>query len=104
MANKGPGPGQVGEFFKEVENRRGKSERKNGLLSALTWVYGKSNKHPLTALPAKGTPDMATITKVAEEAKIEVDNKFPKTSHDYCTAVWQVLGWIDGTLPGPPEI
>lgn len=52
----------------------------------------------------KCAPGWKEIDHTAKEAQAKVDNKRLDTRHEYCTGVWECLGWINGDLPKPPKL
>lgn len=109
-----PGPGGVLQFADEVNGDRRESNRLNGIRSALRWVLGESNEHPVTSTPVKGIstpPTMSEIKRAQNKARIaqrkarQTGARVPRggfpAHEDYYTGVRECLRWISrgGTRP-----
>lgn len=112
-----PGPGGVLLFAEQVESRWRETERTKGVRSALGWVLGKSNEHPVTSRLAKGPikpPTMREIKRACGEARTAGENtsktrtQAPRAESppraDYYKGVRECLQWISvgGSPPRRP--
>lgn len=105
MANTGPSPGEVLQFAdEEIERRSMNNDYRIGVQRAITWLLSRNKQHPLTDVPMKCVPGWEAISTATSDAKAKVDNNYPVTRHEYCTGVWECLGWINGDLRKPPRL
>jgi hypothetical protein len=102
-----PGPGGVLRLDEEVRSSWPETKRTDGFRSALGWVLGRSNEHPVTSRSTKGKakpPNMREIRHACRGARIarrkagkagaRAPHMGPSSSADYYKGVVECLYWI----------
>jgi hypothetical protein len=103
-----PGPGGVLQFAEQVSRSRREDEYKNGVQSALEWVLGRGNGHPVAGRVTKikdKPPNMSEIKRARGEARkaAKAGRQTPRVgpSVDYYKGVFECLHWISIGGPQP---
>lgn len=97
-----PGPGEVLRFAEEVKSGwRDTDDRARGVRSALAWVLGERNEHPVASKPAKGKghpPNMNQIRRAGRDAfaagRRATSDGSSMPTRDYYKGVRECLSWI----------